>query len=375
MNEPKLSQRLLSLDALRGFDMLFIMGFATLVVNVCHIFPGDVSAAVAESMSHPAWHGFSHHDTISYPFSLAKQRSLGATQGDLYRKILKRGALLILFGLIYNGLFRLDWPMRTASVLGRIGLAWALAAMLFLNFRTRTRIGIVGAILVGYWALLALVPAPDAPAGADVYSMEGTIVGYIDRLLLPGKLHNKIFDPEGLLSTVPAVATAMLGMLTGEFVRLSEQRLSGNRKALYIALAAVAFTLVGILCSFLYCPISREMRMRLAMSASSSSSSRSICCRSSASGSVVWVVSRTTSVCSMKQSTSGVTCCCLSLHASSGVQCDSTISPSKPRSMASCESGAISSRLPPMWLGSHSSGSCGSRRRSSIGMCHWGWLR
>lgn len=83
-------------------------------------------------MSHPAWHGFSHHDTIfplflfiagiSYPFSLAKQRSLGATQGDLYRKILKRGALLILFGLIYNGLFRLDWPMRTASVLGRI--AW-----------------------------------------------------------------------------------------------------------------------------------------------------------------------------------------------------------------------------------------------------------
>lgn len=190
MNEPKLSQRLLSLDALRGFDMLFIMGFATLVVNVCHLFPGDVSAAVAESMSHPAWHGFSHHDTIfplflfiagiSYPFSLAKQRSLGATQGDLYRKILKRGALLILFGLIYNGLFRLDWPMRTASVLGRIGLAWALAAMLFLNFRTRTRIGIVGAILVGYWALLALVPAPDAPAGADVYSMEGTIVGYID---------------------------------------------------------------------------------------------------------------------------------------------------------------------------------------------------
>ena len=103
MNEPKLSQRLLSLDALRGFDMLFIMGFATLVVNVCHLFPGDVSAAVAESMSHPAWHGFSHHDTIfplflfiagiSYPFSLAKQRSLGATQGDLYRKILKRGAL------------------------------------------------------------------------------------------------------------------------------------------------------------------------------------------------------------------------------------------------------------------------------------------
>ena len=240
MNEPKLSQRLLSLDALRGFDMLFIMGFATLVVNVCHLFPGDVSAAVAESMSHPAWHGFSHHDTIfplflfiagiSYPFSLAKQQSLGATQGDLYRKILKRGALLILFGLIYNGLFRLDWPMRTASVLGRIGLAWALAAMLFLNFRTRTRIGIVGAILVGYWALLALVPAPDAPAGADVYSMERTIVGYIDRLLLPGKLHDLRPEGPGLHYAVLAVATAMLGMLTGEFASASPNNASGNAR-------------------------------------------------------------------------------------------------------------------------------------------------
>ena len=214
----KQSERLMSLDALRGFDMLFIMGFAGLVTALCKLCPGEFSDWMTAQMGHADWNGFFHHDTIfplflfiagiSYPFSLAKQRSLGATQGDLYRKILKRGALLILFGLIYNGLFRLDWPMRTASVLGRIGLAWALAAMLFLNFRTRTRIGIVGAILVGYWALLALVPAPDAPAGADVYSMEGTIVGYIDRLLLPGKLHNKIFDPEGLLSTVPAVATA-----------------------------------------------------------------------------------------------------------------------------------------------------------------------
>ena len=82
--------------------------------------------------------------------------------------------------------------------------------------------------------------------------------GYIDRLLLPGKLYNKIFDPEGLLSTVPAVATAMLGMLTGEFVRLSEQRLSGNRKALYMALAAVAFTLVGILWDLSF-PINKKL--------------------------------------------------------------------------------------------------------------------
>jgi len=255
-NRPDLPQRLLSLDTLRGFDMLFIMGFATLVVNICRLFPGDTAAAIAAQMQHPAWHGFTHHDTIfplflfiagiSYPFSLAKQRAQGASSGDLYRKIVRRGLTLVLFGLICNGLFRLEWPMRTASVLGRIGVAWALAAVLFLRCGTRTRIGIVGAILAGYWALLALVPAPDAPAGADVYSMEGTLAGYIDRLLLPGRLYNKIFDPEGLLSTLPAVATAMLGMFAGEFVRQPGERFSGDRKALWMALAAVVFTVAGM---------------------------------------------------------------------------------------------------------------------------------
>lgn len=270
MNEktPQPAQRLLSLDTLRGFDMLFIMGFAGLVVTFCRLFPGDTSDFFIRMMQHPEWHGFSHHDTIfplflfiaglSYPFSLQKQRSLGASRFDLYRKIVRRGLLLILFGLIYNGLFRFEWPMRTASVLGRIGLAWAFAAILYLNFRTRTRIGIVAAILLGYWALLALVPAPDAPQGADIYSMEGTIVGYVDRLLLPGRLLSKIFDPEGWLSTLPAVATAMLGMLTGEFIRQPDSRFSGNRKALYMALAAVAFTLVGMLWDLSF-PINKKL--------------------------------------------------------------------------------------------------------------------
>ena len=270
MNElrPELPQRLLSLDTLRGFDMLFIMGFATLVVNVCRLVGGDAAAAVAAQMQHPAWHGFTHHDTIfplflfiagiSYPFSLAKQRAAGAGRGDLYRKIVRRCLLLVLFGLICNGLFRLQWPMRTASVLGRIGVAWAAAAVLYLHFGTRTRIGIVGAILAGYWALLALVPAPDAPAGADVHSMEGTLAGYVDRLLLPGRLYNKIFDPEGLLSTLPAVATAMLGMLAGEFVRQPAERLSGNRKALWMALAAVAFTLAGMVWDLSF-PINKKL--------------------------------------------------------------------------------------------------------------------
>lgn len=250
----KQSERLMSLDALRGFDMLFIMGFASFVVAVCGLWPSAVTDAAAASMSHVAWDGFAHHDTIfplflfiagvSFPFSLSKQRSLGLSTGTIYAKIVRRALTLVLLGVIYNGLFRLDFEnLRIASVLGRIGLAWGIAAVLYLNFGVKARIAIAAAILVGYGLLSALVAAPDV-AGAGPLTREGCLAGYVDRLLLPGKLYGKTFDPEGLLSTVPAVVTAMLGMFTGEFVR--RQDLSGGRKASWMIAAAVALLVAGL---------------------------------------------------------------------------------------------------------------------------------
>ena len=244
----KPSERLQSLDALRGFDMLFIMGFASLVVAVCGLWPNAVTDSIASQMGHASWDGFTHHDTIfplflfiagvSFPFSLSKQRSLGLSTGTIYAKIVRRALTLVLLGVIYNGLFRLDFEnLRIASVLGRIGLAWGIAAVLYLNFGVKARIAIAAAILVGYGLLSALVAAPDV-AGAGPLTREGCLAGYVDRLLLPGKLYGKTFDPEGLLSTVPAVVTAMLGMFTGEFVR--RQDLSGGRKASWMIAAAVA---------------------------------------------------------------------------------------------------------------------------------------
>ena len=101
-------------------------------------------------MSHVSWNGLRHHDTIfplflflagvSFPFSLAKQRESGRSRTQIYVKIIRRGVLLVLFGLIYNGLFTLDFSsLRCASVLGRIGIAWMVAALLFVNFGVRTR--------------------------------------------------------------------------------------------------------------------------------------------------------------------------------------------------------------------------------------------
>ena len=141
----KPSERLQSLDALRGFDMLFIMGFASLVVAVCGLWPNAVTDSIASQMGHASWDGFTHHDTIfplflfiagvSFPFSLSKQRSLGLSTGTIYAKIVRRALTLVLLGVIYNGLFRLDFEnLRIASVLGRIGLAWGIAAVLYLNF-------------------------------------------------------------------------------------------------------------------------------------------------------------------------------------------------------------------------------------------------
>ena len=244
----------MSLDALRGFDMLFIMGFASLVVAVCGLWPSAVTDAAAASMSHVAWDGFAHHDTIfplflfiagvSFPYSVAKQRAGGMSEGRIYAKIVRRGLTLVVLGMVYNGLFKLDFEnLRIASVLGRIGLAWSIAAVLYLNFGVKTRAAIAVAVLAGYGALSALVAAPDA-AGAGPLTFEGNLAGYIDRQFLPGKLIYGSFDPEGLLSTVPAVVTAMLGMFTGEFVRRGDIR--GGRKTLWMAAAAAALLAAGL---------------------------------------------------------------------------------------------------------------------------------
>ena len=251
-------KRLLSLDALRGLDMMFIMGLSGVITSVCRAIPGLDGCWLVRQMSHSVWNGLTLYDTIfplflfiagiSFPFSYAKQVSNGATRGHIYRKIITRGIVLFLFGLIYNGFLELKLDsFRIYSVLGRIGFAWMIAAILFINFKPRTRAIIASAILIGYWLLLRFCPAPDAP-GAEPFSMEGNLVGYIDRILVPGHLHRKgFFDPEGLLSLLPAIVTAMLGMFTGEFVK--SDKLSGSRKSLYMFVAAAALLGLGLLWS------------------------------------------------------------------------------------------------------------------------------
>lgn len=260
-------ERLLSLDALRGFDMLFIMGLSVWVIALCDLFPSSGAMQwLAGQMEHVEWNGLSHHDTIfplflfiagiSFPFSIVKQRARGKTEKQILFKVIKRGIVLVLLGMVYNGLFKLDFAnLRCASVLGRIGLAWMFSALLFMKFKPKTLSVIAVVILVGYWLLLWLMPG-----GPDTYSFDNNLVGAVDRVLLPGRLiyGDNHFDPEGLLSTLPAIVTAMLGMFTGQFIRISDDKIPEKKKVLYMLVAACAFLIIGLLWNRIF-PINKML--------------------------------------------------------------------------------------------------------------------
>ena len=246
------NKRLLSIDALRGFDMMFIMGFASIVSATCMLFPGGKECWLNVQMTHVAWDGLRHHDTIfplflfisgmTFPFSLAARRAKGASDKRIFWKTVLRGLILCLLGLVFNKIFDLKPNFRIPSVLARIGLAWMFAAWIYMACGWKWRAVIAAVILVGY-NLLLLIPAPDA-AGAGSLTLEGNIVGYVDRILMPNHLLKQgVFDPEGLLSTLPAIVTAMLGQFTGEFVKDS----SCKKKTLWMLVAAAGLLVAGLI--------------------------------------------------------------------------------------------------------------------------------
>ena len=249
--------------------MLFIMGFAGLITAICALWPNPMTDAIARQMGHVSWNGLTQHDTIfplflfiagvSFPFSLSKQRASGISERRILFKVIRRGMTLIVLGMIYNGLFRFDFAsLRVASVLGRIGLAWMFASLLYMYCKVRTRAVFAAVVLIGYSLLMYLVVAPDAPDGTDPLSVAGNIAGWVARQWLPGTFACGSFDPEGLLSTLPAIVSALFGMFTGEFLLRKRSSLSGEQIALCMALAAVAITVIGIIWNC-WIPINKKL--------------------------------------------------------------------------------------------------------------------
>jgi predicted acyltransferase len=221
-------ERLVSLDAFRGLTIA-----AMILVNN----PGS-DRFVFSPLRHAEWHGWTPTDLI-FPFflfivgvslalSLSRRREAGRPPAALYGKIFERS--IVLFGL---GLFLQLFPyfhwgtMRIPGVLQRIAVCFLLGSLLYLKAGSKQRLVTVLALLAGYWLVLKLVPVPGH--GAGVLSYEGNLPGYLDDKLMHGHLYERAFDPEGILSTFPALATTLIGTLIGDLLRSSRPlRLKGR---------------------------------------------------------------------------------------------------------------------------------------------------
>jgi predicted acyltransferase len=253
--EKPVVRRLYSLDALRGFDMFWIMGGEGIFAALAALTGWPVVEWWAGQLEHVPWHGFHFYDMIfplflfiagiSFPFSLAKRTASNDSRKSIYIHVISRGLILVLLGIIYNNGIKFDFAhLRYGSVLGRIGLAWMFASLIFMNTKLNFRIVWFCSLLIGYWLLLLLFPAHDL-GSTDIFSREGNLASYIDRMLMPGKLYLGNHDPEGLFSTIPAIGTALLGMFTGEFMLSKYLNDKPLKKVLYLVLAAVALMVVG----------------------------------------------------------------------------------------------------------------------------------
>jgi len=286
-------QRLMSVDALRGFDMFWIIGADALVGALNKMSHTGPTAFLANQLEHAEWEGFHFYDLIfplfvfivgvSLVFSLSKTiEQSGRTEA--VKRVVRRGVLLYVIGIFYYGGFSNAWPgIRLVGVLNRIALAYFFAGLLFCFFKPRSLIGICAGLLIGYWALMSLVPIrdiqltptniarlateagdtntaayfedKDSPNASTVrnnpawtgaqrlfYSTTRLVIGkyekgynlsdHTDFQHLPGKKWDTFSDPEGLLSTIPAVATCLLGVLAG--LLLKNQKVQDSRKVAYL---------------------------------------------------------------------------------------------------------------------------------------------
>lgn len=248
MTKTITAKRLHSLDALRGFDMFWIMGGQAIFRSLADATDAPFFKLLSHQFSHPDWHGFRIYDLIfplflfiagaATPFSVGSQLQKGVDRNLLLRRVMKRGLLLVVLGIIYNNRLTLRplEEMRFASVLGRIGLAYMFANIIYLYASKRFQYIWCAGILLGYWVLLLCTAAPGFEPG-DL-TIEGNFASYVDRLFLPGRLNNPgLHDPEGLLSTVPAIATGLLGIFAGNLLK-SEWH-SGIQKSLRLMYAGI----------------------------------------------------------------------------------------------------------------------------------------
>jgi predicted acyltransferase len=272
----------MSLDALRGFDMFWIVGGEELVHALFKAVPNGLTGLLHRQMDHQPWAGVHFYDLIfptfvfmvgaSVVFSLTKMIEQEGKAAAL-KRILVRSLVLYFFGLlVYGGISKGIDQVRWMGVLQRIAISYFFTSVLFCFLRTRGLIVACATLLLGYWALTAQVPIRDfnletshlqtmglTPNGPDTrekflattarvrgkYDDGLNLPQQIDFQYLPGHRWDGAYDPEGLLSTMGAVGTCLLGVFAGFLLR--SRKIADQQKVLYLAGAGTAAVLLGFL--------------------------------------------------------------------------------------------------------------------------------
>ena len=250
---PSTSSRLLSLDALRGFDMFWIVGAEDIVHALSNISRRGPVSFLSGELQHKAWEGVTFYDLIfplfvyivgvSLVFSLSRSLRTAGRAATM-RRIFRRSILLFLIGIFYYGGLSagLD-QVRLLGVLQRIALCYMFASLIFSVAKPRAMVAVCVLLLVGYWALMTFVPVPGH--GAGNFAEGANLANFIDSRYLPFRKWDGDHDPEGLLSTLPAIATCLIGVFSG--LLLSNTRVSDRKKVLYLLVSGAAGVILGFL--------------------------------------------------------------------------------------------------------------------------------
>ena len=224
-NNSTTSDRLVSLDVFRGITIAGMV----LVNN-----PGTWSN-IYWPLEHAEWHGWTPTDLVfpffvfivgvAIPLAFGRRTESGGSKRDLYLKIVRRTVIIFALGIFLAGFpyFQLS-TIRIPGVLQRLAVCYLFASIIFLNTRVRTQIIVTLVLLVFYCLLMTRLHAPGFATG-DL-SKEGSLASFVDRVVFGPHIwkQGKVYDPEGLLSTIPAIATALFGVLTGQWLRTNKSQ-------------------------------------------------------------------------------------------------------------------------------------------------------
>lgn len=265
-------KRLASLDALRGMDMFWILGGQS-IFTALFVLTGWTGWKVFEAHTvHSTWDGFTFYDLIFPLFIFLSGVAMGLAPKRIdhlswierkvyYRKAVKRLLLLSALGVMYNHGWGTGIPLafdeiRYASVLGRIAIAWFFCAMLVWHTSIRTQVFTAIGLLLGYWLLMCFIPVPDGVAG-DL-SAAGSWNAWFDTHFLPGiSYQNRPVDPEGILSSFPAVINAMIGVFAGQLISRAQQ-IGEWKTASLLFIAGVISVCLGWLWDLQF-PVNKEL--------------------------------------------------------------------------------------------------------------------